>query len=105
MTKITREEMVKLGLSLLLLLCLFELPYGYYQLFRYLALVGFAVLTYFEFERRNRLWVLVFVALALLFQPFYKLGMGRLLWNIIDGVVAAGLIVQVIIARKKQRDG
>jgi len=35
-------------------------------------------------------------ALALLFQPFFKIALGRVMWNIVDVIVAIGLIVQYI---------
>jgi hypothetical protein len=34
----------------------------------------------------------VFVILALLFQPFFKIALGRTLWNIVDVIVGIGLI-------------
>jgi len=35
-------------------------------------------------------------ALALLFQPFYKIALGRAVWNVVDVVVAAGLLYLVV---------
>ncbi len=35
----------------------------------------------------------IYVALALLFQPFFKIALGRQVWNIVDIVVAVGLLV------------
>ena len=100
--KLTPENLIKIALSVLLLLCLFEMPYGYYQLFRFIAVVCFAILAYYEYERKRIPLVIVFVALALLFQPFSKVPFGRQVWIIIDVVVAAGLVVSVFV--KKQQD-
>jgi hypothetical protein len=98
--KLTTENLIKIGLAILLLVCLFDLPYGYYQLVRYLALVGFAILAYYENERKNIPMVIVFVALAILFQPFAKIGLGRQIWNIVDVIVALGLIISMFVRRK-----
>jgi hypothetical protein len=37
---------IKVTLALLLFLCLLDMPYGYYNLVRFLALIGFAILAY-----------------------------------------------------------
>ena len=46
---------------------------------------------YYE-EKKNEL-AITFGALALLFQPFVKVALGRTMWNVMDVVVAIGLIV------------
>ena len=80
----------KLSLILipLLLACLLPMPYGYYQLVRVVATAAFAFLAYQE-RGNNLLWV--FIGLALLFQPFEKIALGRTLWNVVDVVVAVFL--------------
>jgi hypothetical protein len=80
----------KLSLILipLLLACLLPMPYGYYQLVRVVATASFAFLAYQEREN-NLLWV--FIGLALLFQPFEKIALGRTLWNVVDVAVAVFL--------------
>jgi hypothetical protein len=72
----------------LLLACLLPMPYSYYQLVRVLATAAFAFLAYEEREN-GLLWV--FVGLALLFQPFEKIALGRSLWNGVDIAVAVFL--------------
>jgi len=101
--KITTENLIKIALAVLLLICLFHMPYGYYQLLRYIAVVGFAILAYYEYERKNVPLVIVFVALAFLFQPYANIPMGTQVWNIIDVVVAVGLIVTLFL-RKHQKN-
>ena len=99
--KVSVEIIIKIALSILLLLCLFHMPYGYYQLFRYLAIVGFAILAYYEYERRNVPMAIVFVGLILLFQPFSKVGLGRETWNIVDVVIAVGLVISIFMRKSK----
>ena len=74
------------------LACLLPLPYGFFQLVRFVAAGGFALLAVQHFDRssNNRAWT--FVALALLFQPFLKVALGRPLWNVVDVAVAAWLL-------------
>ena len=92
MIKITTENLTKIGLSILLLICLFNMPYGYYQLVRFIAVVGFAILAYYEYERKNIPLVIVFLGLAVLFQPLATIPLGRQVWIIVDVVVAVGLV-------------
>ena len=65
------------ALAALLVACLLPLPYGFYVLVRFVAAGAFALLAVDAFDRasNNRAWA--FVALTLLFQPFFKLALGR----------------------------
>ena len=100
--KFTTENLIKIALAALLLICLFQMPYGFYQLFRYIALVGFAILAYYEYERKHIPLVIVFAGLVLLFQPVAKVALGRQAWMVVDVVVAAGLILMAFV--RKQTD-
>ena len=85
---------VKLVLGIALLLCLLPMPYGYYQLVRFAAMCGFAWLAYqVRDNNEQRMWI--YIALALLFQPFIKIALGRALWNVVDLVVGVWLIYEV----------
>ena len=84
---------VFLILSLLLLLCLTPMPYGYYQLVRFVVMVVFGAMAYKYYEEKKNVLAIMFGTLALLFQPFVKVALGRTMWNVVDVVVAIGLIV------------
>ncbi|MBQ0768773.1 MAG: hypothetical protein KBT58_05740 [Bizionia sp.] len=71
------------------------MPYGFYQFVRFAALIGFGVLAYLANQENNNKMVLVYLSLALLFQPFIKIALGRELWNIIDVVVGIGMLVSL----------
>jgi uncharacterized protein (DUF58 family) len=70
-------RLLKIVLALLLFLCLLPMPYGYYELVRWAAMLGFAFLAYQAYERKDNILLIVFIGLALLFQPFAKLSLGR----------------------------
>ena len=95
------DKIVKISLSILLLLCLFDMPYGFYQLVRFIALCGFIVLAYFSYEQSKKTEMIIFIALGILFQPLSKIALGRTLWNIVDVIVAAGLTVSLFIKTGK----
>ncbi len=44
--------------------------------------------------------MIVYGALALLFQPFFKIALGRELWNIVDLIVGIGLLLSVFRLKK-----
>lgn len=101
--KLSTENIIKLALAVLLLLCLLHMPYGYYQLVRFIAVVGFAILAYYEYERQNIPLVIVFVGLMVLIQPLAKIPLGRQIWNIVDVVVAVWLVVTVFIQKSDKK--
>ena len=82
------NKIIKIGLAILLFLCLLEMPYGFYQIVRVVSMVGFGILDLSAKEDKER-WI--YIVLCLLFQPFIKVALGRVLWNIVDVVVAIGL--------------
>lgn len=81
-----------LGLTVLLLLCLLHLPYSFYTLVRFVAMVAFAYLAYLAAQAEQVDRAVVFAALALLFQPFFRIPLGRLVWNVVDVAVSGYLI-------------
>lgn len=84
---------LKLILAALLLLCLAPMPYGYYQLVRIVAMIAFAIMSYQYYEKKVMTQAITFGGLALLFQPFIKVALGRTLWNWVDVIVALGLLI------------
>ena len=79
------------------------MPYGYYQFVRFAGLVGFAALAYDSFKMEEQRLAIVYVFLALLFQPFVKVALGRTVWNMVDVGVAIFLVVTVFVDRKRAR--
>ena len=94
---------IKLILAVLLFLCLLDMPYGYYQLVRYLALIGFGILAFKANEQDKKTELIIYGGLALLFQPFFKIALGRQIWNIVDVIIGIGLIASLILNRTKSQ--
>ena len=89
----TNMRYVKLIMAVALIACLLPMPYGYYSLVRFVAMAVFTFFSFTYYEKKLMPLVFIFVALALLFQPFMKIALGRVMWNIVDVVVALFLIV------------
>jgi hypothetical protein len=92
---------LKTIIAVALLLCLFPLPYGYYELVRLGGMVCFAVLAYQSYQQKQEGWMVVYAALALLFQPFFKIALGRGMWNMVD-VSVAGLLLWTVWKEKSK---
>ena len=97
------KPLIKLIVAVLLLLCLADMPYGFYQLVRFVAAVAFAYLSYVYFKSKKDVMGFVFAALALLFQPLFKVSLGRTLWNLVDILVALGLLYLIIRTFKNKK--
>ena len=75
-------------LAVALLICLTPMPYGYYILIRYISTIIFGFKAYGYFHNKQKKLYVITLSLALLFQPFFKIPLGREIWNLIDIVVA-----------------
>lgn len=95
------QKLLKIFLIILLFGCLIDLPYGYYQFVRFIALIGFVYLAYNVNKKGYKNEAFVYLTLAILFQPFYKIALGRTLWNIVDVLVGLGLLVSLISTKKE----
>lgn len=87
---------IKILLAGLLIGCLFNVPYGYFQFIRVAGCVGFIYLAYYEFQNKRNITGIFSVACALLLNPVFKIHFTRKIWNNIDLVIAIGLIIWVI---------
>jgi hypothetical protein len=96
------DKIIKVVLSVLFFLCLLEMPYGFYQFVRFAGLIGFAILAYQANQQGRQTEMIIYGGLALLFQPFFKVALGRQMWNIIDVVVGLGLIISIFLKPKSQ---
>lgn len=90
------QKIIKILLATLLFLCLLQMPYGFYQLVRTIALIGFSILAFKAFEGGNSTKAIIYVGLAILFQPIIKIALGREIWNVVDIVVGIGLIISLL---------
>ena len=96
---------IYLILAAMMLLCLAPMPYGYFQLVRFVAMIVFGLMAYHYYQNQKMVATWVFGALALLFQPIYKIALGRVVWNVVDVIVALLLIALFVMEwRKSNKD-
>ena len=89
-------KVIKIVLSVLFLICLLKMPYGFYELVRIVSLIGFSLLAYHSYNQKNNNLTIIYIGLAILFQPIFKIALGRTLWNITDIIVAIFLILTIV---------
>ena len=87
---------LKIILAIGLILCLAEMPYGYYNLIRFSSFIIFEIMAIVAYKEKKETAFIGYIALAILFQPFFKIALGRSLWQIIDVIVALILMVPII---------
>ena len=97
------EKIIKIVLAVLFFLCLLDMPYGFYQFVRFVALIGFGILAYQAYKNENQTETIIYGGLALLFQPLFKIALGREIWNIVDVVVGIGLLLTLLKNGKKSQ--
>jgi hypothetical protein len=90
------EKIVKIGLAVLLFICLLDMPYGYYQFVRVAATLVFVLFAIQSYNLKSNAMIIIYVILAILFQPFEKIALGREVWNILDVIVGVGLLLTAL---------
>jgi len=86
---------IKIILSILFIGALFKMPYNYYEIMRFIGMIGFTLLGYNELKRENNSFMIIWFASALLINPFFKLALGRGLWNVIDIIWVLLLLLSI----------
>jgi hypothetical protein len=94
---------IKIVLAILFFLCLADMPYGFYQFVRFAGLIGFALLAYQANQQGKQTEMIIYGGLALLFQPFLKIALGRQMWNVVDVVVGIGLLISIFMKPKESQ--
>ena len=88
----------------MLLLCLLDMPYGYYQFVRFASIITFGYLAYKEYVTKGRsAFFFIWIISAIAFNPIIKFSFGRTIWNIIDVVLAILLVISIWNYRKSHQ--
>lgn len=92
---------LKILLILALLLCLFNMPYGYYQFVRFITAFIFFIFAYNYSKKQNSVLMIASVGIGILFQPFFKIALGREIWMMVDVFTAVFLIFLILLDFKE----
>ena len=98
---------LKIGLILIFIGCLFKMPYGYFQFIRFFGMVGFVILSISEFRKKlpENIYQYVWTVSAILINPFVKIALGRTIWNIVDLVWVIILLLSLNYDRRSIKNG
>ena len=106
-TSLTNSIISKIIIIMLLVGCLFKMPYGYYQFMRIAVCGLFIWLAYLEYKHKIILTVILCCLSAILFNPIAKLSFHKKDWQTIDKgyiiVLAIWLIVDFILFIKGRK--
>lgn len=103
-----QEQQIKLGIKFGLatgfLICLGDMPYGYYEFIRWAAAIGFSIMANFAHKENNSTEMILWMGLVMLFQPLVKIPLGRTIWNIVDVLVAIRLLMSAYKQKKAEQE-
>lgn len=88
---------IKIVLSAILFGCVFKMPYGYYQLVRWIVCAGFVYFAYKEYELKNTIVLIICGVVAVLFNPLKPIYFKKESWLPIDLAIAIALILWIMI--------
>jgi hypothetical protein len=83
----------------------FQMPshrYSFFELLRVVVCAVCALGVYCAIQWKQVGWAWTFGSLALLFNPFVKVALGRDTWNFVDIVVAVFLIASIFLLKEKK---
>ena len=73
------------------------MPYGYFQLVRFIGMVGFIALAYIDKENKQMSITIFWIFSAVLINPLFKVSLGRTIWNFVDIFWAFVLLSSIIV--------
>ena len=89
----------------MLVVAIFPLPYGYYQLLRVVVFACAALLSWKAYQDSNQSIeqvTFIFGAMALLMNPFLPVGLPKLIWMLVDAICAATFVGHYLKSRPSQ---
>jgi hypothetical protein len=83
---------LKVILAVILFICLFDMPYEYYQFVRIAMTFGFSYLAYSANKLNKDNEVIPFIVAVMVFQPFATVNLSKIMWNVIDVIIGVSLL-------------
>lgn len=79
---------LKIICSTLLLMALFNNPYGYYQILKWVITLSSAYIANHYFKGNNEKYGWIFISIAILYNPILPIHLVRSTWEIINIITA-----------------
>ena len=97
--KLSFLDKSSLILAVALLLCLLPLPYGFYTIIRFATAIIVGCWAYKFYSIGKTAFAIIACSIVILFQPFFRITLDKLTWNILDIVVS--LLIVYLTHKKK----
>ena len=94
------EKALKIGVSVLALLCLIPMSKEAFELTRFLFIIVFGILAYCEHLNANIKQFGFYVAMLILFQPFVQIPISPMAWNFIHVAFSIIVFASLLLERK-----
>ncbi|NOX37702.1 MAG: hypothetical protein GXO78_09215 [Calditrichaeota bacterium] len=88
-------------IATLLMIAIADLPYGYYIFLRIAVTLVAITMANMAYRQKHSYWMMLFIAIAILFNPIIPVYLDKEIWIVIDLVVALLFIVSVFSLRLK----
>ncbi len=82
---------IKILIAILLVLGVFNMPYGFYQFLR-IAVCIFGIIQFILLFKEKSNWIALYFVLMVLFNPVWPIYLDKSLWKFID-LAAGGLVL------------
>lgn len=82
-------------------LAIADLPYGYYQLLKWVVCISALWSAFIARSTARTAWVAIFSGVAVLFNPIAPIHLDRQIWAFLDIVTAAVLVVSLWAVRDR----
>jgi len=102
MKKLIKNTWYLLIPTIMLLFALADNPYGYYQILRWVVMLFAGYVAFLSYENKHKIWLWVFVGIAILFNPLTPIHLSRELWSVIDVIVAVFFSVNMWLLKNKK---
>ena len=89
------QNWYKIIAVILLLIAIGDLEYGYYQLLRWVITGASAYSAFLAYENMGKVWMWLFVVIAILFNPIAPIHLEKETWQVADLVVAVVFLVRL----------
>lgn len=91
--------------AVLLLIAIARLPYGYYTFLRVVVCAVALLIAYTGWESRTsaQVWAVLFVLIAILFNPIFPVHLNRAAWFYLDIAAAAFFGGHLVLVRLRER--
>lgn len=101
MRRIPYLQIAMIAALLVAIFC--RMPYGFYTLLKVLCCAGFGYLAYKAHDRKLDAWMWIFGVVAIVYNPFIKVHLGREIWSVVNlaTIALAGISIGIVKGGRK----